>query len=71
MTEDRETSALDLTVRTLEDRPQQDIAAEYITLPKCLIEPGLNDVNVNKIAYLVIYPICHSLLKTAPVQRTV
>lgn len=71
MTEDRETSALDLTVRTLEDRPQQDIAAEYITLQKCLIEPGLNDVNVNKIAYLVIYSICHSLLKTAPVQRTV
>lgn len=47
--------ALDLTVRTLEDRPQQGIAAEYITLQKCLLEPGLNDVDFNKVAYLVIY----------------
>lgn len=36
MTEDREKSALDLTVQTLEDRPQQDIAVEHITLQKCL-----------------------------------
>lgn len=71
MTEDREKTALDLAVRTLEDRPQQKIAVECITLQKCLIEPGLNDVNVNKIGYLVIYSICHSLLKTAPVQHAV
>lgn len=48
MTEDREKTALDLAVRTLEDRPQQKIAVERITLQKCLTEPGLNDVNVNK-----------------------
>lgn len=71
MTEDREKSALDLTVQTLEDRPQQDIAVEHITLQKCLIEPGLNGINVNKIAYLVIYSICHSLLKIASGQYTV
>lgn len=71
MTEDREKSALDLTVQTLEDRPQQDIAVKHTTLQKCLIEPGLNAINVNKIAYLVIHSICHSLLKTAPVQYTV
>ena len=54
MTEDREETALDLTLRTLEVRPQQEIAVERITLQKCLIEPDLNGVNVNKIAYLVI-----------------
>ena len=54
MTRDREETALDLTVWTLEVRPQQEIAVERITLQKCLIEPDLNGVNVNKIAYLVI-----------------
>ena len=71
MTEDREETTLDLTVWTLEVRPQQEIAVERITLQKCLIEPDLNGVNVNKIAYLVIYSVCHSLLKTAPIQHAV